>query len=359
MWTLVDTCTTLLIVLIMANCSSMKKLLKKNTKEVKEVKEGVPETLLELGYKFNENRNLRSIKTGEAYEFNFCADRAENQRRYESLGEIITQHIYTLLETQTGLHTISLPVDASKEESQGFIYASDDALSNPDKLLVLIHGSGVVRAGQWSRRLIINDSLDTGTMLPFIERAISQGYGILILNCNQNERPNKKGVVKPIRNSEDPEAHTMYVWENIVSKAPARHIAVIAHSYGGYVSVETAKLLPSFRDRVFALCLTDSVHSTDMQQVPTDARKWLSKHAVNWLTFESEADSLLPVTVITPDHEMQRRSAGTMNHDLAPSSAFEHIFKHLAVEYEKLSPSSSMEESSMDESAEDEPKTEL
>lgn len=49
---------------------------------------------------------------------------------------------------------------------------SEDALVNPDKLLVLIHGNGVVRAGQWARRLIINEDLDSGTQIPYIKRAI-------------------------------------------------------------------------------------------------------------------------------------------------------------------------------------------
>lgn len=49
---------------------------------------------------------------------------------------------------------------------------SEDALTNPQKLMVLIHGSGVVRAGQWARRLIINEDLDSGTQIPFIKRAM-------------------------------------------------------------------------------------------------------------------------------------------------------------------------------------------
>lgn len=49
---------------------------------------------------------------------------------------------------------------------------SEDAMTNPDKLMVLIHGSGVVRAGQWARRLIINEDLDSGTQIPYIKRAI-------------------------------------------------------------------------------------------------------------------------------------------------------------------------------------------
>lgn len=63
-------------------------------------------------------------------------------------------------------------MDATDDEPKSFIYVTEDALSNPDKLLVLIHGSGVVRAGQWARRLIINEDLDSGTQIPFIKRAV-------------------------------------------------------------------------------------------------------------------------------------------------------------------------------------------
>ena len=42
---------------------------------------------------------------------------------------------------------------------------SEDAMSNPDKLLVLIHGSGAVRAGQWARRLVL---LLMGTSFSYI-----------------------------------------------------------------------------------------------------------------------------------------------------------------------------------------------
>lgn len=66
-------------------------------------------------------------------------------------------------------------MDATEDEPTSFIYLSPDALSNPSKLLVLIQGSGVVRAGQWARRLIINQDLDSGTQIPFITRAMAVG----------------------------------------------------------------------------------------------------------------------------------------------------------------------------------------
>jgi len=43
--------------------------------------------------------------------------------------------------------------DVSVEnEPHSFVFASQNWMSTEDRLLVLIHGSGVVRAGQWARR---------------------------------------------------------------------------------------------------------------------------------------------------------------------------------------------------------------
>ncbi len=71
---------------------------------------------------------------------------------------------------------IFLQVDATEGEPKSFIYMSEDALTNPEKIMVLIQGSGVVRAGQWARRLIINEDLNSGTQIPFINRAKEVGF---------------------------------------------------------------------------------------------------------------------------------------------------------------------------------------
>ncbi|XP_040011442.1 cotranscriptional regulator FAM172A homolog isoform X5 [Xiphias gladius] len=132
-----------------------------------------PKTLEEFEYVFNEHGQLRHIKTGEPFVFNAREDLHRwNQKRYEALGEIITQYVYELLEKKCNMTKALLPVDATEDEPTSFIYLSQDALSNPSKLLVLIQGSGVVRAGQWARRLIINQDLDSGTQIPFITRAM-------------------------------------------------------------------------------------------------------------------------------------------------------------------------------------------
>ncbi len=63
--------------------------------------------------------------------------------------------MYELLETRGKLKKLVLTKGdciARSNEIESFIYVSDDVFTNEDKLIVLIHGSGVVRAGQWARR---------------------------------------------------------------------------------------------------------------------------------------------------------------------------------------------------------------
>jgi hypothetical protein len=55
------------------------------------------------------------------------------------------------LPNKTKLITYSSKTDAKKGEQTSFIFTSND-LSTADYLMVIIHGTGVVRAGQWSRK---------------------------------------------------------------------------------------------------------------------------------------------------------------------------------------------------------------
>jgi len=38
-------------------------------------------------------------------------------------------------------------------------------------------------------RLIINDDLEKGTQIPYIDRALKEGYEVLVLNTNLNRWP--------------------------------------------------------------------------------------------------------------------------------------------------------------------------
>ena len=80
-----------------------------------------------------------------------------------------------------------LPSLSSQENEESFIFLSSDvATRKVRKLLVLIHGAPPVRAGQWSRKVIINHGLDQGSQLPFIRKGLDAGYGVVVMNTNQD-----------------------------------------------------------------------------------------------------------------------------------------------------------------------------
>ncbi|KAK1176558.1 cotranscriptional regulator FAM172A isoform X1 [Acipenser oxyrinchus oxyrinchus] len=330
-----------------------------------------PNNLEEFEYAFNEKGQLRHIKTGDPFVFNYREDLHRwNQKRYEALGEIITNHVYELLEKECNMKKEILPVDATDDEPKSFIYLTEDALSNPDKLLVLIHGSGVVRAGQWARRLIINEDLDSGTQIPFIKRAVEEGYGVIVLNPNENyievektkkqtepspdssdepaekrERKDEKETKKrrefyekyrnpqqereteqiPIRENSSPEEHAVYVWDNFISKSSAKNIFFVAHSYGGLSFVELMiQREAEVKSKVCAVALTDSVHNVWHQEAGKSILEWMQEHCCNWVSSAEPLDTA--VETMLPD--CTRVSAGTERHELTSWKSFHSIFKY-------------------------------
>lgn len=199
-------------------------------------------------------------------------DPGHNQRNYEALGDVLTEHIYNLM-LAAGLQKYAVPDDIPEADAT-FVFANRQDFINSKKLLILIHGSGAVRAGQWARRydvvvirntcflclftrsLIINNSINHGSQLPYITQALQLGYDVIVTNPNDNTR-NGKGIP----DSSDPIQHALYVWRKFVEPATKARIAIAAHSYGGAVTMALAKKLPdAFRSHVFAIGLTDSAH---------------------------------------------------------------------------------------------------
>lgn len=85
--------------------------------------------------------------------------------------------------------------------------------------------------------LIINDCLKTGTQFEYIMKAIALDYGVIVTNTNDNYREinNKK---LPIPGSKSPEEHMDTVWNLYVKHSKAKNIFIVAHSYGGVVTID-------------------------------------------------------------------------------------------------------------------------
>ena len=51
-------------------------------------------SLRDFGYDFNETGELLNIQTGERFEFKVKEDHKYNQKRYEMIGELVSEHVY-------------------------------------------------------------------------------------------------------------------------------------------------------------------------------------------------------------------------------------------------------------------------
>ncbi|KAF8794685.1 FAM172 family protein like [Argiope bruennichi] len=269
-----------------------------------------PNTFEGFGYKFNESGTLlrRDVTRRDAMQ------EREHLKFYYKIphdnhftSALVTDYVYDLLEKESGLKKMTIPLDALEDEPTTFIFHSDDAFTN-EKIVILIHGSGVVRAGQWARRLIINDSLNSGTQLPYIKRAKGLGYGIIVLNTNDN-RKLVKGYSYRIRGT------------------------IVAHSYGGIVTVNTCRLFPeSFQKRVFAIAFTDSPHSLINQGLSQPLIEWFRKVARNWVFSNLPLDTFLSTA---DSYEVECVSAGTQRHDLTSWMSFASVYEFIDARYRK------------------------
>ncbi|KAM9971960.1 hypothetical protein ACTFIW_011950 [Dictyostelium discoideum] len=231
-------------------------------------------TINEFGYYYNDKGELRSIEGEEKYKF-------KNQEQYDGLGDIIVKTIQNKMKSEPiNLEEHWIP---KGETNQCNIFTSKDFFENPTKLMVFINGSGAVKSGQWARSLCINDTLNTGSILPYLNDAISNDFSIIVLNPNYNvseERVieegegeqkkrddngkllKKKRIDNSIKGSENSNNHILTVYDEFIKKSPAKEIVIVAHSFGG---VNTTHLLDNrgdeIGDRLKSIAFTDSVHS--------------------------------------------------------------------------------------------------
>ena len=190
-----------------------------------------------------------------------------------------------------------LPITEGTAPTKGAnnIFLSSDFYTNTNKCLILIQGTGPVRAGIWARYCCMNETLDLGSVIPFVKRGASEGYSCIVLNPNLNYDTNER----LIRGSESMEEHCVYVWENFIRKCPAKRLYIVAHSAGGYcTSVLLHDFTAEFTSRVQMVALTDSwMHAgyssaelTFMKEVAFDAVHF---HEISEYTNFKQANSLL------------------------------------------------------------------
>ncbi|KAJ6251908.1 hypothetical protein M0813_14764 [Anaeramoeba flamelloides] len=139
------------------------------------------EELKKFGYYFDEQLKLKSTKFSNSFEF-------INSHHYDLIGNLVVSHIYELLKERYAMKELWLP-RIDEEYSKDRTNPQVNIFVTPNwktckKLLILICGSGAVRAGQWTRQLCLYNTLNEGTCFQYLEEAIKDGFGVMILNPN-------------------------------------------------------------------------------------------------------------------------------------------------------------------------------
>ena len=98
------------------------------------------------------------------------------------------------------------------------------------RALVLIQGTGEVRAGIWARSVCINENLALGSMLPFLETCKNKDIPVIVMNPNYNRCPQTGHMVPYSHTMSD---HASWVWDKYVRNSGFDEIYVVAHSAGG------------------------------------------------------------------------------------------------------------------------------
>lgn len=107
--------------------------------------------------------------------------------------------------------------------------------------------------------------MESGTQIPYINKGRELGYEVLLTNTNDNYRKVAGGGTKGIKGSRNPTEHAVSVFEKYIIPSEPEAVAIVAHSYGGVVTVELAQKFPQFfKEKVFAVGFTDSVHSSSL-----------------------------------------------------------------------------------------------
>lgn len=243
-----------------------------------------------ISYSDNRFGALRQKKSDKPF------DMREHKQQYDTLAQYVIEHCQTQMVEKHGLLKINVPENYESKNKREFpkcpifmskeFYQPDSQANNGKTALVLIQGTGAVRAGIWARSVSINENFELGTMLPQIEWAVREKhFPVLVMNPNYNKEP-ESGKSIPL--SETGQKHALHVWKNYVVNSGFSRILVLAHSAGG---VCLANIMQEFQSTFYKMvgkvALTDSYVISGRNLTP-EQLKWIEKNTIHYVASEEE-----------------------------------------------------------------------
>lgn len=190
-------------------------------------------------------------------------------------------------------------------------FAKPEAANGSKTALVLIQGTGAVRAGIWARSAAINDNFALGTMLPQVAWAVQEkNYAVLVMNPNHGVDPKAKDKFTPMNE------HCSYLWKSYVEPSGFKDVLIIAHSMGGKCLVEIQKkFAATFYHQVSRVALTDSM-VISKKDIGAKEASFVDNNFLHYQASEYELGHAIP--------DEMRRSYPTCKHVSAGHSKHEY-----------------------------------
>ncbi|KAJ4459767.1 putative argonaute binding protein 2 [Paratrimastix pyriformis] len=237
-----------------------------------------------------------------------------------------------LLKTQLHMEEMWLPL-GSPPPLRCNIFLSPN-IRACETLVLLIQGTGDVRAGIWSRSLASQVGLSQGSMIPYLRAIEREGWGCVCFNPNEIHIGGE-----PITPIQSDERHVQYVWTHVVKGTILRenpgikHLLIISHSRGGTLTTKLLEgnsrdILPLLR----GVAMLDSAHKDwPSRTLPpalfqTLQRFWTGPLVCNW-----KRNATAPVDTPLPagNKGCTCLSAGTPEHVRTVNVPFDSAFHFL------------------------------
>ena len=293
----------------------------------KEEKKGKNLSELEklIEYKYNEKGELVNKKTGKK-----CG--MLNKQEYDLVGMYVKKYVEKMLIKTFDLDILYVPNKENNYEKRDEEIAQCKILTTKDfktspKCLILIQGTGVVRLGQWARSVCINENLNLGTMMPYVEKAIKNNYSVLIMNPNERRDFKTEKKIEEFRTMEE---HSVYVYNNIIKKNDnIKEIYIVAHSMGGECTVEI--LLNNKEDlmnnKIKKIAFTDSVHGENYLKLGKEGVEKFRKISRNYICSDEPAGTFVR-GYKTSYGGVDCYSSGHLKHEYTSGFAIDEVFKY-------------------------------
>jgi hypothetical protein len=145
----------------------------------------------------------------------------------------------------------------------------------------------------WSRSVCINESLELGSIIPFVEEAYKNKMSVIVFNPNERKDPITNLYIKEFNRME---SHCLWVYENVIKPfSDHKEIYFVSHSMGGYCTID---ILRNFKDDlnnrlIKKIAFTDSVHGRRFKILDNLTYNNLVNNSINFVTSDLKAGEFI------------------------------------------------------------------